>query len=661
MNLMPAFAPRGLRTRLLLWTVGLAGLILAAVVLFNYVSFRQHLESEARARATQLALRAAARIDAQFGELEGLVRGMGRMLEAEALELSHEQLRALQQAVLQDHPQVHGVGIALLPELAPPDWPDTAPYAFRARDGMAIKSMADRLGEDWFILPRHLERPVWSEPFHDPAGGIMVTYVVPIHVRKNGETLFAGVIGAAVAIGWLDGELSHLPVGPGGYATLISRNGTFISHPRHEWVLNETFFSVAEERADPEMRRIGQRLVSGEPGLMPWRDGSGEAQVWLAWKPLDTAEWTLVTVVSQGELEASILALSRSQAGLGAVGLALLVLVVAIIARSVTRPVQALSEAAATLASGKLDAPLPEVQGRDEVADLTRAFHRMRDDLRRHIADLAETTAARERMNGELRIAHDIQMGLVPKTFPPMPNRTDLDLFALMEPALEVGGDFYDFFPIDADRLVVAIGDVSGKGVPAALFMAVTRSFLRSAFRGETDPGRVLTRVNADLSENNESCMFVTLFCAVIHLSDGWVDYANAGHNPPALVDAEGRITWLGKPGGPVAGYMPGAAYASGRIRLESKAFLLLYTDGVTEAMDAGGNLYGSARLAGKLASFRDRDCRACLASLFEDIRLYAAGTRQSDDITLLMFKRIEPLQPAEGVTSGPTAHDASS
>ncbi|MBM4200643.1 MAG: HAMP domain-containing protein, partial [Gammaproteobacteria bacterium] len=378
----------------------------------------------------------------------------------------------------------------------------------------------------------------------------------------------------------------------------------------------------------------------GEPGLVSWVSWASAEPSWLAWHPLRTVGWIMGTVVSKAELRAQILLFSRQEALVGAGGLGLLLLAVWFVARSITGPVGALGMAAETLAAGDLDAQLPRPRGRDEVAQLTAAFARMRHNLRHYIADLAETTAARERINGELRIAHAIQMDLMPKDFPPSSEQPGRDLFAVIEPAREVGGDFYDFFMLDEDRLVIAIGDVSGKGIPAALFMAVTRGFLRSAFRVDSDPGRALTRVNDDLAEGNDSCMFVTLFCAVVSLTNGTVSYANAGHNPPLRVESDGTIRWVDRPYGLAAGVLSGTAYQTGELVLTPGAGLLLYTDGVTEAMDPAQRLFGNERLSECLRVDHFLDCRSVLTSVLADLRIHAAGTEQSDDITMLMFRR---------------------
>ncbi len=640
------FSRHSIRTRLLLWTVGLSSLVLAVVIGWNYQAMLHQLDADAQRRAAFIAEASADKIDTELGGICGLAHGIAYAVESQALGIAFEPLRTLMQKALLAYPQIYGIAIVLLPALKPTTWPDTAPYVYRGADGLNYANLTGKYrnytGEDWFYLPRYLDQGTWSEPYRGSTGVMMVTYSAPIRLPHEDGAQFAGVVAIDIELGWLDQALAELPIGRHGYSLLMSHQGTYISHPIRSLILNESIFSIAEARGDPALRAIGQRMISGKPGLVPWENWATDEPSWLAWHPLETIGWTMGTVVPKAELYAEIRRFTQQETLVGLLGLALLVAAVWLVARSITRPVRALNAAATTLAAGDLDAALPAPRGHDEVAELTAAFASMRDHLRRYIADLAVTTAARERMNGELRIAHDIQMDLVPKTFPAFPERDDLDLFAVMEPAREVGGDFYDFFMLDADRLVIAIGDVSGKGVPAALFMAVTRSFLRSAFRVDDDPGRALTRVNDDLAESNEACMFVTLFCAVVSLSDGWVAYANAGHNPPLIVTPGGHA-WIGKPFGPAAGALSGSFYASGGFQLFPESMLLLYTDGVTEAMNPVNQLYGNERLAERLETYHTLDCRDCLDALLVDIRVHADGTEQSDDITMLTLKRITP------------------
>ena len=251
-----------------------------------------------------------------------------------------------------------------------------------------------------------------------------------------------------------------------------------------------------------------------------------------------------------------------------------------------------------------------------------------------------ETAAQKERMEGELTVARDIQRSIVPTIFPPFPEREELDLFASLEPAREVGGDLYDFFLLDDDHLALAIGDVSGKGVPASLFMAVTITLLRAAGQQTREPGDVLALVNEPLCRDNDAAMFVTLFYGVYTISTGELIYSTGGHPPPYLVDGRGGVEALPRTAGAGLGVSVAASFGAERVVLAPGQGILCYTDGVTEAMDAGARMFGAERLMEALCGAGPRAADQDAAAVVEAVSAFVAGAEQYDDLTLLALRR---------------------
>ena len=294
--------------------------------------------------------------------------------------------------------------------------------------------------------------------------------------------------------------------------------------------------------------------------------------------------------------------------------------------------------AAATgkVAQGDLDVDLSDIRREDEVGQLARSFTSMAQDLKKYIKDLTETTAAKQRIESELSIAADIQRSMLPSVFPAFPDRDEFDIYAVMRPAKEVGGDFYDFFFLDEDHLCVAIGDVSGKGVPAALFMTVTKYLIEATAGIDEAPDQMLSRINRHLALNNESCMFVTIFMGILNVKTGAFVYANAGHNPPLLWDQEDAPSFLKPPGGPVVGIMDDAEFAMDRLTFKPGTVLLAYTDGVTEAFSADGIAFSDERLLKVVTSVREKSVKEVTEALLADISSFCVGAPQADDITVL-------------------------
>lgn len=308
------------------------------------------------------------------------------------------------------------------------------------------------------------------------------------------------------------------------------------------------------------------------------------------------------------------------------------------LAKRITKPILALDKGANIVGSGNLDYNL-EVKTGDEIEDLARTFNKMTYDLKIYIKDLKETTAAKERIESELKIAHDIQISLVPRIFPPFPNRKEFDLFATLEPAKEVGGDFYDFFFIDENNLCFCIGDVSGKGVPASLFMAVTRTLIRTkSIRGLTSD-KVLIRVNEDLCVDNDTCMFVTIFCAILNIETGEMEYANGGHNPPLFYRNGGEFSFMEVNKGMALGVMEDAKVISSKLKLKPNDTILLYTDGVNEAMNPEGEQFSNKRFKEALSNGEDINLMKLLGKIGTEVKKFTRDAPQSDDITMLALK----------------------
>jgi sigma-B regulation protein RsbU (phosphoserine phosphatase) len=306
-------------------------------------------------------------------------------------------------------------------------------------------------------------------------------------------------------------------------------------------------------------------------------------------------------------------------------------------ARTISRPIADLTEMTRRIAGGNF-AQRIDIKAKNEIGVLAASFNGMTRRLAESIEHLKETTAAKERIESELKIAHEIQMSMVPKIFPPFPDRSEFDIFATLVPAKEVGGDLYDFFFIDDDHLCFAVGDVSGKGIPASLFMAVTKALFRAIAGNGGTPGEMLARLNTEICRDNEFCMFVTLFCAILNIHTGQLDYSNGGHNLPYHLDHD-SVTLLENPGGRALGVVEQSQYGSGRLVLAPGDALLLYTDGVTEAMDSRERLYSDQRLAEFLATHRGSSPRQVVGDLVSDVRHFAGAAPQSDDITTMALR----------------------
>ena len=300
--------------------------------------------------------------------------------------------------------------------------------------------------------------------------------------------------------------------------------------------------------------------------------------------------------------------------------------------RRATKPLAFLSESAQEVAKGNFDAPLPTFKHNDEVAQLRDSFGTMQQSLKQYVEEQKASSAAQAAMMSELNVAHTIQMSMIPKTFPAFPDRKDLDLYASLKPAKAVGGDLYDFFIRD-DSLYFCIGDVSGKGVPASLVMAVSRTLFRNIAAHTDQPSHIVETMNVNICDGNEQCMFVTLFVGVLDLQTGRLRYCNAGHDAP-YIQAEHLPC---DPNLPV-GLMPDKKYSEQEAMIAPGQILFLYTDGLTEAEDASHHLFGMQRITDVIATFEGSP-QELIETMTTAVHQFVGDTEQSDDLTMIAFR----------------------
>ncbi len=384
----------------------------------------------------------------------------------------------------------------------------------------------------WYNDARGRAAPGWSEPYRDPETGnaTVITWAVPI---RGGDGRFSGAAAASLRLDFLSAVVRGVHLGASGFAVVLSRQGLLVAHSRRD-LSGGVHDPLAE--LPPDLRSLVEPIVrraqAGESGFaaVPF-----DGRVFrLTFRPIVRTGWFLATAYAEDELLADVARLQREQIGMAAFGLVILAVAVVILSRRITRPLGALAASAERLATGDLDGPLPETRLRDEVGALTAAFHHMRDSLKEYIRNLKETTAAKERLEGEMKAARRIQADMLPAPTAGG-GAAGYELSATLVPARAVGGDLFDHFEQNR-RVFFLVGDVSGKGVAAALFMARTKTLFDAVAADERDPGAVLATINRSLCRQNEAGMYVTAVCGVLDLETRTVTFATAGHEPPVLV-----------------------------------------------------------------------------------------------------------------------------
>ena len=551
-----------------------------------------------------------------------------------------DSMYVITERLLQNNNFIYGSAVAFEPDYFNSEGHHFSPYSYRDADG-AIRSKQvggdtyDYHYMDWYQIPKLLDRPYWSEPYYDDGGGekMMTTYSKPLY-DSHGK-LYA-ILVADLSLEWLTDLVGSIQAFDRSYNLMVSRNASFIVHPNRELILNETIFSSTYGDTSESLRKMQGDMMAGVAGEV-LRDMGGD-KYFVFYSPVETTQWTVAIVCPRSELYSDVKLLRGMLIILGIIALLLMIALSYNGIRRVVAPVEEFSDVAKKIARGDFTAELPQIRSRDELKELHDSFQYLQHSLVQYIDELKSTTANKERIESELRIACGIQMGMIPKTFPPFPERDDLALAARLLPAREVGGDLYDFF-IEDEKLYFIIGDVSGKGIPASLVMAVTCRLFRSVASHLDKPEEIISALNDSLADGNESNMYCTAFLGVLDLKTGYLRYCNAGQNAPLIISTDGRVRPMDVLPNLPLGLFDGFPYEGQALLLDKQMMLYLFTDGVNEAENNAKELFGDLRLAALLKRHATQGPADILDATFAEVTRHADGAEQSDDITVMCIK----------------------
>ncbi|MFH1691668.1 MAG: SpoIIE family protein phosphatase [Candidatus Omnitrophota bacterium] len=605
---------------------------------YNYLFAYKIITQGIRENAKNLTQLTVAKIETVLLPMQKVPENIAYSLEYYSYD--KEGLFGLLRSVIENNSEIYGSTIAFEPYAFEKEALYFAPYYYKSKGEIKFRYLGGENYKyfewDWYRIPKESKRAVWTEPYYDEGGGdiIMSTYSAPFYKNVEGKKQFMGVITADVSLTWLEDIISDIKIGQTGYGFLISKKGMLVTYPDKSFIMHKTIFDLLGSNS-----AIGESMIKGKSGFMPTQCFLGSKKCWLAYMPLPSNGWSLGIVFPQDELMAGITQLNHIVFTIGAIGFLFLMVVIALLTRSITKPLRTLVQTTQDIASGNLEFVLPEAKSRDEVGRLTDSFIYMRGALKKYIKELTETVASKERMESELNIAHDIQMSIVPRVFPAFSDRTEFDIYAVLSPAKKVGGDYYDFFMIDDDRLCFVIADVSDKGVPAALFMAMTKSLIKATAGVISEPGKILAGANKQICQENDLGMFITVFCGVLNIKTGELTFVNAGHNPPLIIRGNKEVEFLVGAKSGAIGISEDKPFKQEKITLRPQDVLYMYTDGVTEAFNEKQEQFSEERLKNEVTNLAQDSVEEIVEATLDEVKSFAAGAPQSDDITVMALK----------------------
>ena len=639
-----AYIRRKLSVRVSLWVVFFAAIIFNVALGFLFYQAREAVRQEAVSRATQILDKTSLRVDSILNRVE-VASNMTRWL-VQRHPNKADSMFVYSRGLLQNNPDFYNCSIAFEPYY----FKDKGRYfsAYTKHIGDSIRTIQGGSDHyqyfftDWYLMPQLLNKPCWTEPYMDldvatNTSEMVTSYCQTITDKQN---QLIGVINISLSLNWLSQTISAVKPYPNSYSIMIGRGGTYFVHPDTTKITRQTIFTQTMEKPDTALTALGYAMQRGEEGMKHMSINGKDSYVF--YKPLGQTGCSMAIVCPESDIFSGFDRLRRTVMIIVAIGLLLMLyMFIRIITREL-QPLQRLADEAETIASGQFDAELPNFQRIDEIGQLSQSFGNMQQSLVRYIEKLKETTAQKASIDSDLRIASGIQMGMLPVKFPTRDDRDDVQLYASLTPAKEVGGDLFDFYFRD-EKLFFCIGDVSGKGVPASLFMAVTRSTFRTVSAHESMPDRIVTTMNKTIADMNKNHMFVTLFVGVLDLPTGRLYYCNAGHDAPLLIGAGvGELPC--DPNIPV-GFRPKWKYSLQEAQIFTGTTIFLFTDGLTEAMDANKALFQMERVnevANRALAKQQQEPRQLISLMTEAVHEFVGDAEQSDDLTMMAIQYIK-------------------
>ncbi|WP_456362388.1 SpoIIE family protein phosphatase [Xanthomonas arboricola] len=629
-----------LRMRVMLAATAVLLVLLVVLGTVFYVGARTELVEAARTEVDGLTEQTARSLAAMLDSVQ--VSGRTLAASSSAVGLQPFNLRALLVATLSGDPDIGAARLIIEPRTQKAG--DTGFVWYVRRDGtQLVEKSALELGYDyrtmpWYVRTQREGRAWWSEPYLNSNGGnaLYTSYNLPL--RRPGDAPDAapvGMVSVDLPLQHLREIIDQLPRDIGIQPMLLSPEGMLVFSPDPALNLHHSLDSYVA-RSRPDLRPLQRALAAGQPISFAHTAPDGERFLTHS-AAVGRSGWTFVLSASERYVLSGLNWLVAWVAMAALLGAGVWWWLMGRITRKLTRPIEELTDTAEHFRRGEFEYPLRHIERDDEVGVMARAFDTARDAIRHHIGEIGEMTAARERMHSELQIAREIQQAMLPsgRTFDRASSH--LETCAWLEPAKAVGGDFYHFFETEPGLLWFVVGDVSDKGVPAALFMARAVSVLEIAARRYTRPDGILIAASTRLAENNDTCMFATVLCGLINVVSGDYWLASAGHEPPLLIDIDGKARVLPLETGAPLGIEPQVSFPVLHGRMTAGQTLLGYTDGVTEAMDEHGASYGLERLLATLHPRRSAaaQCKAVVAN----IARFTGQADPYDDITLLAIR----------------------
>lgn len=632
-----------------IYVLGIVIIVFTFFLIYNYNISRKLLLKNVEENAQHLSTSAVNKIESFFSGIEKTTQQAASLITQ--IDSIDYQTHRIVKDVLFSNPEIYGSCFAFKPLVSNRDTMLNAPYYYKINNKLSFKNLADKNYDyilwDWYRIPASEHRSVWSEPYYDEGGGnvLMTTYAVPTYRKQGSSSDFLGVLTADVSLDWLNEMLNNIHLIDNAYVFLISNTGNILSHPDSTFIMNKNISEYVNTEEYSSFQTVLHHMMLGKSGFEKIKKDFYNRESWISYTPLANNSLSLGFVFPEDELYADLHLLYKDLIIILLSGILALAFLILLIAANLTKPIRNLANLMNTETEAFINMKIPEYISNKEINILTNSFRNLQNELNKYIAHLKDITISKERIESELQLASKVQISMLPCAEDTEKYKNKINIHAYIHASKEVGGDLYDYFFLDDMHLFFVIGDVSGKGMGAAMFMTSTLTLLRAHAKIiGNNLCRILQLTSDYLAANNPDKYFVTLFTGIFNVQTHELNYINAGHTYPVILSENTEIILMNHTHMLPLGIIKPKQFIASQCKLHPNDTLFLYTDGVTEAMNTNNELFGTTSLLEILKNYSQRNKDKLISSVCQALKSFTTAAPQHDDISMLCIQVKECL-----------------
>lgn len=612
--------------------------IFTIIVLINFWITRSNLLKDAHTNARNISELTVSLIQQELLRVELPTTNLAELLKQDHLDL--DEIAIMLQMLTTNNHRIPGGFAVYFDQILPAQGsqPRLLVYDNGKLSDTNHPVLTERL-QEWAERLKTNNNPFWSEAYKiDQSSEFSVAYLVPANLGVNDSTHVSGLIGIELRLNWLREVIEKQNLQQKHYVFILSKTGKPLVRPGGDANYDSDIYETAKKLNNPDLVMLADNMLAGRSGFATLDGVFDNFNSVVYYMPVSQNSWSVAVVFPKRNLLGNLYITTTLVAFTGIIGFILIIITIIFITRRLTRPLQQLSESALEIGQGNFTVEMPSIAINDEVMVLKDSIETMQTELQSYIRNLLATERYKERLESELRVAHQIQMGYLRNDFTAFCANRNFGIIATLKSARHISGDFYDFFDVNEHTVCFAMGDVAGKGIPAALYMAIALTLTRSAAYSTQSLSLIVGKINEILVSQNKNAVFTTFFIGLLDTRTGEIIFCNAGHNYPYLLQ-QGELYEVKATHGPALGVMDQVSFKTGQLKLNAKDKLVLFTNGVTDAKNTENLFFEKDNLEDALTNGAAADIHELMDDLLQRLQKFSGSQPPSDDIAVLALQ----------------------